>query len=425
MIVAACDKPEAKPSTNIEKDEKADTAIDETVAEVEKEKGTNSATPQGSVQGTPQGTKKQGNAQGGSTATIAVTKPVVTSSAPWGTVVTFPKVAGHTYTLKEEKTGVTLSESTGNRKQITATQSARGVIIVATFDGTTSESEPLEFTRKKGNGLSFATESVDIPPVTSSATHTQTATNDGTVAGDTRNIRYSISPIDSGATIDPNSGAVTLTRASAGTIFTITAELQEDAKYTRSPATYTLIVEPLSLVKPVLTPSSAEWGTVITFPKLARYTYTLKEEKTGVTLSESTGNRMQLTATQSAEGVIVVATFNGRTSESEPLEFTRKQGNTVSFTTARAVITLTGSRQRHTQTATPSKTVAGDTRNILYSITPTGLGVTIDSGSGEVTVSSSARQERYTVTAELEENEKYTRSRATYTLNVCITRFEC
>ncbi len=173
-----------------------------------------------------------------------------------------------------------------------------------------------------------------------------------------------------------------------------------------------------TLTKPVLSSERAAWGTVITFSKAAKHTYALKEAKTGVTLSEATSNTMQVTATQSAQNVIIVATFDGTTSESNPIEFTRIPGNTLSFTQASASV-IPGLNL--TQTATKSGTVAGDTRNIQYSITPTGKGGTVDSVSGTVKLDTNldgVHDEVFTVTAELPEDEKYTRATATYTVEL-------
>ncbi len=75
------------------------------------------------------------------------------------------------------------------------------------------------------------------------------------------------------------------------------------------------------LTKPVFSQASANWDTPITFPKVAGYTYGLKGKKTGISLSETTGNRMLVTATQSAQGVIIVATFDGNSIDSEPIDF--------------------------------------------------------------------------------------------------------
>ncbi len=170
-----------------------------------------------------------------------------------------------------------------------------------------------------------------------------------------------------------------------------------------------------TLTKPVLSKERAPWSEPILFPKVAGHTYALKEEKTGVTLSEGIGNIMQITATQSAQNVIIVATFDGTTSESNPIEFTRIQGNTLSFTSSNLRLLRSGTR---TQTASKSGTVAGDTRNIKYSVSPTGRGVSIDSVSGEVTASLEAKEIEYTITAELQQNAKYIRATATYTITV-------
>ncbi len=174
----------------------------------------------------------------------------------------------------------------------------------------------------------------------------------------------------------------------------------------------------LTLIKPVLNRENAPWSRRIVFAKIAQHTYRLKEEKTGVALTEYNRDIMQVTATQSAQNVIVVATFDGKTSESNPIEFTRIPGNTLSFAQAKRTENAY-TTESYTQAATKGDTVAGDTRNIQYSINPTGEGVTIDSSSGEVTIQrGSDPAGDYTITAELPEDEKYTRATATYSLTV-------
>ncbi len=173
-----------------------------------------------------------------------------------------------------------------------------------------------------------------------------------------------------------------------------------------------------TLIKPVLNRENAPWSRRIVFAKIAQHTYKLKEEKTGVALTEYNRDIMQVTATQSAQNVIVVATFDGRTSESNPIEFTRVQGNTLSFAQAKRTVNP-GTTASYTQTATNSGTVAGDNRNIQYSVSPTGEGVIIDSSSGEITFKREADiAGDYTITAELQQNAKYTRATATYSLTV-------
>ncbi len=169
------------------------------------------------------------------------------------------------------------------------------------------------------------------------------------------------------------------------------------------------------LTKPVFSQASAPWETAITFPKTAKYTYALKETKTGVTLSEIKGNRMQVTATESAQNVIIVARLAGVSSESDPIEFTRKQGNTLSFTyPSMRAAQNTNIRQG----ASKSGEVAGDDREIRYDIKPGGNGVTIDANTRRIEVANDAAYGSYTVTASLEQNKKYTRSEAEYALDV-------
>ncbi len=127
--------------------------------------------------------------------------------------------------------------------QVTATQSAQNVIIVATFDGTPSESNPIEFTKIPGNALSFA-EAKKVTTYPSSAIVHQVASNSGTVTGDDRTIQYSINPEGQGVTIGSSSGVIVISWDSDPVNdYTITAELAEDEKYTRTTATYSLTVE--------------------------------------------------------------------------------------------------------------------------------------------------------------------------------------
>ncbi len=174
---------------------------------------------------------------------------------------------------------------------------------------------------------------------------------------------------------------------------------------------------PPVLIKPVLSDKRAPWSEPILFPKVPGYTYGLKGKKTGVAITEYSSETMQVTATQSAQNVIIIATLDGKTTESNPIEFTRIQGNTLSFTEVKK-ITHNPSNAAVYLVASNSGTVAGDDRAIRYSISPTGEGVTIDNSSGEVTATSSATKREYTITAELPETEKYRRATASYTFVV-------
>ncbi len=180
---------------------------------------------------------------------MELTKPALSSEREaWSTLIAFPKVLGHTYELKEEKTGVTLNKNPINSIQVIATQSAQNVIIVATFDGRTIESNPIEFTRIPGNTLSFAQASRTQKWKRTTVTFTQTATKSGGVAGDTRDIKYSgfakefASASVIGFTVNRDTGKVTATGAPK-TTYTITAELPQTEKYTRATASYTFVIE--------------------------------------------------------------------------------------------------------------------------------------------------------------------------------------
>ncbi len=255
-------------------------------------------------------------------ATPKLTKPAINSQrARVGTAVTFPKVEGYSYELKQAISGVILNVSDKNTGEVRATEALSGIIIVATKDGKSIESNPIEF---------------------------------------------------------------------------------------------------VEIIKPDLSSERVAWDTPITFPKVADYTYRLKEEKTGIALSETTGNRMQITATQSAQNVIIVVTDNGLSAESEPIEFTKKQGNGLSFANKYVNKTLGDGRQAtHTQTATNDGTVTGDNREIIYEISSqAGQGAAINSNSGEITLTEESSRRTFTVTAILEEDEKYIRSAASYFITI-------
>ncbi len=342
-----------------------------------------------------------------------ITKPAVSKrSERWGTPITVRKVADHSYKLKQAISGVAFDESTG---QVTATQPVARIIIVATRTGYAGsvESDPIEFTRQAGSMLNFANIDVSVEYNKSGNTHTQIASNDRVVAGDTGVVSYSISPIGAGASIDTASGKVVFTLAAIGKTFTITATKAESAKYEAQTASYQLTVAKFKIA---FSQASAPWDTVITFPKVPGYTYALKEKKTGIALSEATSNRMQVTATQSARNVIVVATLDSFTSESDPIEFTRKQGNTLSFAQASYTKRQNGNITL-TQKAIKSGGVAGDTRSIKYRINFDRFGASINKDSGTATLQFYTRG-TYTVTAELPRTAKYERSTAKYTIIV-------
>ncbi len=167
--------------------------------------------------------------------------------------------------------------------------------------------------------------------------------------------------------------------------------------------------------KPALSGKLVPWSEPILFPKIPEHTYTLKEKKTGVAITEYSSETMQVTATQSAQNVIIIATLDGDRVESDPIEFTRIPGNTLSFKQSN-IATFQGYDVR--QAASKSGLVTGDKRKIRYTIAPGGNGVTVNANSGDIEIAEDATYRIYTVTAELPQDEKYTRSIAQYTIEV-------
>ncbi len=354
------------------------------------------------------------------TNTADITKPAVSKrSERWGTPIIVRKVADHSYTLKQAITGVAFDESTG---QITATQPAARIIIVATRTGYAGsvESDPIEFTRQAGSTLRFANINVPVE-YNKGNTYTQTVTNDRVVAEDTGVVSYSISPTGAGASIDTGSGKVVFTLAAIGKTFTITASKAESTKYETQTASYQLRVRAntntADITKPAVNKRSERWDTPITLTKVAKHTYKLKQAVTGVAFDESTG---QVTATQPATGIIIVAERTGYAGsvESDPIEFTRQTGSTLRFATVNKNTMYATGRNTYTQVATNDKSVSGDTRNIKYSISPTGIGASIDTASGKVDFTLRAIGKTFTITARKAESAKYEEQTASYQLAV-------
>ncbi len=355
------------------------------------------------------------------TNTRDITKPAVNKrSESWGTPIRITKVADHSYELKQAITGVAFDESTG---QITATQAAARIIIVAKRTGYTGsvESDPIEFRRQAGSTLRFATVNKNTMYATGGNTYTQVATDDRSVSGDLRNIEYSISPMGAGASIDTGSGKVDFTLGAVGKTFTITASKAESAKYKVQTASYYLRVQAntntADITKPAVNKRSERWGTPIRITKVADHSYELKQAITGVAFDKSTG---QVTATQAAARIIIVAKRAGYAGsvESDPIEFTRQAGSTLRFATVNKNTMYATGRNTYTQVATNDRSVRGDTRNIEYSISPTGASASIDTASGKVDFTLAAIGNTFTITARKAESAKYEAQRASYQLAV-------
>ncbi len=78
-----------------------------------------------------------------------------------------------------------------------------------------------------------------------------------------------------------------------------------------------------TLTKPVLSAQRVRMGVPITFPKVKRYKYTLKKPANFLTLSDVEGDttKKQVSSTKVITGIIVVATKDGKTIESDPIDF--------------------------------------------------------------------------------------------------------
>ncbi len=350
-----------------------------------------------------------------------IEKPAVSKrSERWGTPIILTKVIDHSYTLKQDITGVEFDDSTG---QVTALQPAANIIIVAKrtgYEGST-ESDPIEFTRQAGSTLKFVNIDVPVEYGKSGNTHTQTASNDRAVAGDTGVVSYSISPTGVGASIDTVSGKVVFTLAAIGKTFTITARKAESAKYEAQTASYQLRVRANTntgdITKPAVSKRSERWGTPIRLTKVADHSYKLKQAITGVAFDESTG---QVTALQPAANIIIVAKRTGYegSTESDPIKFTKQAGSTLKFVNIDVPVEYGKSGNTHTQTASNDRAVAGDTGVVSYSISPTGAGASIDTGSGKVVFTLASIGKTFTITASKAESAKYETQTASYQLRV-------
>ncbi len=179
------------------------------------------------------------------TSTNAITNPQFSStSVPWGTSITFPKIADHTYVLKETYNGIVTLDTSGDLAEITAIESIDKVILITTREGYAKEvnSDAIEFTRQEGNALYFQQKNYTQKFETNGNKFQQIpiVTNDD--AEDTRKFEYSISEAR-GATIDVNTGEVSADNWEAiGKTFKITASKKANRKYKAQSASYHLTI---------------------------------------------------------------------------------------------------------------------------------------------------------------------------------------
>ncbi len=80
--------------------------------------------------------------------TTKLTKPVLSTYRVRKEIpITFTKVAGHSYALKTATSGVTLGDVVGDttKKQVSSTVVVSGIVVVATLDGNSIDSDPIDF----------------------------------------------------------------------------------------------------------------------------------------------------------------------------------------------------------------------------------------------------------------------------------------
>ncbi len=361
-----------------------------------------------------------------STTAKAIEAPAFSqTSVQWGRYITFGMLEGHKYRLKDSKGGVVILDTSSDPAKVSATESVSAIVIEVThteYEGK-EESAEIAFTRQAGDRFKFESASHDFMFNTNENKYTHVITE--TDPEDTP-VRYSINPSSSGARIDGSSGEVSIEAAAVGNTFMITATKAADDKYAEEREEYELRVKASTntgdIVKPTFRPSkSVSWGTDISFEKLEGYTYELKDNRGGVVILDTSSDPARISATESVSAVVIEvrrAGYSGKV-ESDPIEFTKKAGNGLSFVSSSEEKRVSTTSATFTQSATNDRAVTGDDRSVVYSISPTGQGATINPSSGEVTITPAASINGFTVTATLPANAKYTASNtATYTLNV-------
>ncbi len=89
-----------------------------------------------------------------------LTKPALSAQrVRWETPITFQKVEGHTYRLKDNKQGfVSLGDVSENIHQVKATQVVVDVVVVATKGSEQIESDPIDFLLHVANKVALQAE---------------------------------------------------------------------------------------------------------------------------------------------------------------------------------------------------------------------------------------------------------------------------
>ena len=229
LIVAACDKPEAKPSTNVEKDEKADTDTDSegessggSAGETGGESGGESVTPAHSF-AFDTASHKVAFTSGGT-----YTKAVVETNKPAGDARDITYTSSENAIATVNGAGVVTFVTQGT-VTITATKAAISGLLKATASYILTIDPP---------NFAFGEATVGSHKVAfTEGTYTRAVDNTNKPAGDARDIEYTSSETKI-ATVD-DAGVVTFIKT--GTV-TITATKTAEGDHVKATASYELTI---------------------------------------------------------------------------------------------------------------------------------------------------------------------------------------
>ncbi len=354
-----------------------------------------------------------------STNTGDIVKPTFrpSKSEPWGTDISFEKLEGYTYELKDDKGGAVSLDTSSNPARISATESVSAVVIEVRRAGYSGkvEGDPIEFTKQTRPATKPIFSKTSVPWGTA-ITFTPAPLH-----------RYKLKNRHTGVTL--GNGKITANQFAENII--VQAILPGDSKYEEAvidsvPIEFTKQTRPAT--KPIFSRTSVSWGTAITFTPAPLHRYKLKNRHTGVTLGNG-----KITANQFAENVIVQAIlpedskYEEAVIDSVPITFTRQTGDTLFFTkTGPFMLTVNVPKfgkvrnafgRARLQKVRVSRDIPGDKRRIIYTASSSRIDM------DRLIIFRGSKTE--TITAKKEQNEKYTESTASYKITVKLHEYHC